>query len=84
MGHEGHELVPPLSAVESGYYDARSPDTVVGSSHGGSHSHVGNVNLKVDGQGAYQQGQDGGYGRGPAELGGRDMVELSAEGRHLK
>jgi hypothetical protein len=38
--------------------------------------------MKVEGQGVYQQG--GGYQRGPAELGGRDMVELSAEGRYLK
>ncbi|KAK4120331.1 hypothetical protein N657DRAFT_674258 [Parathielavia appendiculata] len=94
---DGHELMPAplltsrsaglecgdLGGYSSYHHDAlaMSPDTVIGSSQ--------MVHMKVDGAAAVYplqgQGQLGGnYGRVPAELGGRDMIELSAEGEYLK
>ncbi|KAK4097070.1 hypothetical protein N658DRAFT_489493 [Parathielavia hyrcaniae] len=93
MDHDGHELVPSSAVGGGAYYHhhphhdaaavAGSPDTAVS---GGQALH----HMKVDGpgQGAlyhpYQGQGYAGVGREPAELGERDMSELSSQGRYLK
>lgn len=90
----GGEL--PLSAVTVGTYTQQSPGmgTVVGDAGYGAvgfaASGSGVVHMKVEGVGAQhgQQGGGEGYGDGDgygrAELPGREVVEMSADGRYLR